>query len=76
VLLDSPQFLWVTNGLSIWGREAAVRRMADYHTAEVWHIQPDDAKAVAVEVSPEASMCRWSCRSDRMPTARTIFISW
>jgi ketosteroid isomerase-like protein len=55
VLLDSPQFLWVTNGLSIWGREAAVRRMADYHTAEVWHIQPDDAKAVAVEVNSKTS---------------------
>jgi len=56
VLLDSPQFLWVTNGLSIWGRDAAVRRMADYHTAEVWHIQPDEAKAVAVEVSSGASV--------------------
>ena len=55
VLLDSPQFLWVTNGLSIWGREAAVRRMINYHTAEVWHIQPEDARAVAVEVSPSAS---------------------
>ena len=55
VLLDSPQFLWVTNGLSVWGRETAVRRMADYHTAEVWHIQPDDANAVAVEVNPATS---------------------
>jgi len=55
VLLDSPEFLWVTNGLSIWGREAAVRRMTDYHTAEVWHIQPENARAVAVEVSPAAS---------------------
>ena len=55
VLLDSPQFLWVTNGLSTWGREAAVRRMADYHTAEIWHIEPDDAKAVAVGVSPASS---------------------
>ena len=55
VLLDSPKFLWVTNGLSIWGRDPAIERMAEYHKAEVWHIEPDYSKAVAVEVSPEAS---------------------
>jgi len=51
VLLDSPRFLWVTNGLSVWGRDPAIRRMADYHTAEIWHIEPDRARAVAVEVN-------------------------
>jgi ketosteroid isomerase-like protein len=54
-LLDSPRFLWVTNGLSIWGRDAAVARMADYHTAEIWRITPDEARAVAVEVAPDAA---------------------
>lgn len=51
LLLDSPKFLWVTNGLSIWGRDAAIKRMAEYHKAEVWHIDPDRAKTTAVEVN-------------------------
>ena len=55
VLLDSPKFLWVTNGLSIWGRDPAIERMAEYHKAEVWHIEPDYSKAVTVEVNSETS---------------------
>jgi ketosteroid isomerase-like protein len=54
-LLDSPRFLWVTNGLSIWGRDAAIKRMSEYHKAEVWHIVPDYTKAVGVEVNSETS---------------------
>jgi ketosteroid isomerase-like protein len=26
MLLDSPQFLWITRGAPIWGREAALKR--------------------------------------------------
>lgn len=54
-LLDSPRFLWVTNGLSIWGRDAAVARMAEYHKAEVWRITPEEDRAAAVEVAPDAA---------------------
>jgi ketosteroid isomerase-like protein len=55
VLLDSPRFLWVTNGLSIWGSGEAIRRMADYHTAEIWHILREAARAIAVTVNAETS---------------------
>jgi hypothetical protein len=51
ILLDSPRFLWVTNGLAIWGRDVALARMQSYHQAEIWHIEPDAARAVAVEVN-------------------------
>jgi ketosteroid isomerase-like protein len=54
-LLDSERFLWVTNGLSIWGRETAVRRMSGYHTAQVWRITPDAARARAVEAGPDTA---------------------
>jgi hypothetical protein len=55
LLLDSPKFLWVTNGLAIWGRDAAIKRMADYHTAEIWHIEPDRTRSVAVAVNDRTS---------------------
>jgi hypothetical protein len=29
LLLDSPNFLWVTRGAPIWGREAALKRFGD-----------------------------------------------
>jgi ketosteroid isomerase-like protein len=51
ILLDSAQFLWVSDGQSIWGRDVAIRRMADYHTAEIWRITPDAARTRAVEVN-------------------------
>src|SRR5215217_9556114 len=27
LLLDSPRFLWVSDGMSVWGREAMLERM-------------------------------------------------
>jgi len=50
VLLDSPQFLWVSDGMSIWGRAATLKRMALFQTAEIWRVDPDLAAAVAVPV--------------------------
>src|SRR3954449_11525604 len=52
LLLDSPSFLWVTNGLSIWGAEAAVARLAQFHANEVWRIEAAQDRARAVEVAP------------------------
>jgi hypothetical protein len=50
VLLDSPRFLWVSDGISIWGRPATLQRMTLFQQAEIWHVEPDLAKAVAVPV--------------------------
>jgi hypothetical protein len=50
-LLDSERFLRVGNGLSISGVDAAIRRMASFHEAPVRRIEPEDDKAVAVEVN-------------------------
>src|SRR3954447_11216778 len=47
LLLDSPRFLWVTNGLSVWGPDATVTRLAGFHTHEVWRIDPDLDRARA-----------------------------
>jgi hypothetical protein len=52
-LLDGPRFLWVSDGKSFWGREAMLERMASFQEAEVWQVDPDLEKAVAVEIGPE-----------------------
>ncbi|MBX9698293.1 MAG: hypothetical protein K2X74_02595 [Acetobacteraceae bacterium] len=53
-LLDSPRFLWVTNGLSVWGPDAAIARMQGFHANEVWRIDPDWARATALEIASDA----------------------
>lgn len=54
-LLDGPDFLWVTDGRRVWGRDAAVARMASYHANDVWRITPDAARVVAVPVNDRAA---------------------
>ena len=44
-LLDSPRFLWVSNGQSFRGRETMLARMAAFQEAEVWEVTPDLAAA-------------------------------
>jgi ketosteroid isomerase-like protein len=51
LLLDSPKFLWVSDGKAIWGREAVLRRMASFQGAETWHNDADLQHSVAVEAS-------------------------
>jgi uncharacterized protein (TIGR02246 family) len=51
MLLDGPQFLWVTDGMSVWGREAMLERMASFQEAEVWRVEPDLARAEPVRVT-------------------------
>jgi ketosteroid isomerase-like protein len=40
VLLDSPNFLWVTRGTPIWGREAALKRFETLYLG-TWKLSPD-----------------------------------
>jgi hypothetical protein len=55
LLLDSPQFLWVSDGKSIWGREAVLKRMALFQEARIWHVEPELDKSVAVQVDDSAA---------------------
>lgn len=50
-LLESDKFLWVSDGMAIWGPDAVLQRMALFQKAEVWHVEPDLARAVPVEVA-------------------------
>jgi hypothetical protein len=54
-LLDSPRFLWVSDGMSVWGPDALVERMGQFQRAPVWRVDPDLGQAVAVEVDQDAA---------------------
>jgi ketosteroid isomerase-like protein len=50
LLLDSPNFLWVTRGAPVWGREAALKRFETLYQG-TWKLSPDLANLKAVLVS-------------------------
>lgn len=54
LLLDSPRFLWVSDGQSYWGRDALMERMAVFQKSDVWVVRPALDRAVAVPVGEHA----------------------
>jgi len=42
VLLDSPDFLWITRGTPLWGTDAALKRFATLYEG-TWHLDPEAA---------------------------------
>src|SRR3954454_12001451 len=55
LLVDSPTFLWVSDGQSFWGPDAVLARMASFQQAEIWRVEPDLARAVPVVVGPDVA---------------------
>jgi len=51
----SPHFLWVSDGMSVWGPDATIKRMSLFQEAEVWHVEPDLAKSVAVTINDQSA---------------------
>lgn len=45
---ETPPFLWVSDGQSVWGRDSAIARMSLFRKSEVWQVTPDVAGAVTV----------------------------
>jgi len=50
VLLDSPNFLWVTRGAPVWGREAALKRFESLYQG-TWKLSPDTANLKSVLIN-------------------------
>jgi ketosteroid isomerase-like protein len=50
-LLDSPQFLWITRGAPIWGREAALKRFEALYQG-TWSLDPKTDELKVFEVQP------------------------
>ena len=49
-LLDSPNFLWVTRGAPIWGRDAALKRFETLYQG-TWKLSPDTSNLKVVLLS-------------------------
>jgi hypothetical protein len=47
VLLDSPNFLWITRGSPVWGRDAALNRFETLYQG-TWKLSADTAKLKVV----------------------------
>ena len=50
LLADSSQFLWITRGTAVWGREAALQRFANLYDG-TWRLDPDPASVRVVPIS-------------------------
>lgn len=55
LFLDSPSFLWVSDGKSVWGREAVIARMSKFQTLDVWRVEPLLERARVVEINGTAA---------------------
>ncbi len=51
MLLDSPQFLWITRGAPIWGREAALKRFEALYQG-TWSLDPKTDELKVFELQP------------------------
>ena len=54
--IDGPDFLWVSDGKSFWGRDAVLARMSSFQRAEIWRVEPDLDAARVVETGPDAAI--------------------
>jgi ketosteroid isomerase-like protein len=50
LLLDSPNFLWVTRGAPIWGRDAALKRFETMYQG-TWKLSPDSSNLKVFSLS-------------------------
>ena len=54
LLLDSPNFLWVTRGTPVWGRDAALKRFETLYLG-TWKLSPDTTKLKVIVLSEAAA---------------------
>lgn len=55
LFLTSEKFLWVSDGMSFWGPDAVIARMAEFQKYEIWQVAPDLQDAVVVQVDTHAA---------------------
>jgi uncharacterized protein (TIGR02246 family) len=51
LLQDSPQFLWITRGMPIWGRDAALKRFESLYQG-TWSLDPKVDELRVIELQP------------------------
>lgn len=53
---DGPEFLWVSDGKSFWGREAVLARMGNFQKSAVWRVEPDLDASTVVELDATTAL--------------------
>ena len=54
LLLDSPNFLWITRGTTVWGRDAAIKRFETLYEG-TWHLAPESSTVKIFMLSETAA---------------------
>jgi hypothetical protein len=54
LLADSPQFLWITRGNVIWGKEAAMQRFTKLYEG-TWKLEPEPGALRVVSLGDEVA---------------------
>ena len=54
ILLDSPQFFWITRNTPVWGRDAALKRFGENYKG-TWLLEPKFDEVKITELSPGAA---------------------
>jgi len=54
VLLDRPDFLWITRGTAVWGRDAALQRFEALYKG-TWRLDPDPSGLKVIELGAGAA---------------------
>ena len=56
LLSDRPDFLWISDGRPVWGREAMLTRMAEFQQSEVWRVEPDYAASQVIQLDEDTAV--------------------
>ena len=56
LLSDRPDFLWISDGRPVWGREAMLERMASFQQSEVWRVEPDYAASQVILLDQDTAV--------------------
>jgi uncharacterized protein (TIGR02246 family) len=54
ILLNSPQFFWITRNTPVWGRDAALKRFEENYKG-TWLLEPKFDEVKVTELSPGAA---------------------
>jgi uncharacterized protein (TIGR02246 family) len=53
---DKSDFLWVTDGMAVWGRDATIARMSLFQKSEIWRVEPGLDKSRTVELGSDVAI--------------------
>ena len=54
LLLDSPDFLWITRGTPVWGIDATMKRFTTLYQG-IWHLDPEAASLKVMMIGDGAA---------------------